>query len=111
MLLNALSRLQAYLGPCRFILLCEPGKPLSPLLPHVEKIPPPRLTVRGWERVLRRCFSLVNRISLPAKLEKSGIGGLIWHLPWLWGETEGLDVADRSSHITRERSGTVPADH
>ncbi len=84
MLLNAFSRLESYIGPCRFVLLCEPDKPLSPLLPDVETIPSPRLAFSTWIQALTRCFSLMRRTPLLKKLERSRIGGLIWRLPFWW---------------------------
>lgn len=58
MLLNALRRLDLHLGPCRFVLPAEPGRPLPKGLPPVETVPSPRLAFQRVARVL----------GLPAKL-------------------------------------------
>lgn len=85
MLLNALSRLASHLGPCRFVVLCEPDKPMALHLPPLEKIPPPRLEFAWWERIIGRGFSFLSRIPLLEKVQRSCVGGVLYSLPWRWG--------------------------
>jgi len=78
MLLNALARLEHYLGPCQFVLPTEKGKPLPDLSQYtVILVPPPHLAFHFWRWMIRGVLFLLRQIPGPGRWLKSPDGPLV----------------------------------
>jgi len=71
MLVNAVRRIQARLGPCEFVLPCQPGRPL-PAVPGGRLVPAPRLFL-SW---------LSEHSGRAGMLSRRAARRLPWDMPW-----------------------------
>jgi polysaccharide pyruvyl transferase WcaK-like protein len=84
MLLNALERLERYLGPCEFILPSEPGKPLPSQLPKVETVLPPHLEFERWSRQFSKFLGRCQRLPLIRRIMREPKSSTVWKMGALW---------------------------
>lgn len=80
MLLNALRRLEHYLGPCEFIMPAQDGKPLPDLPENVRLIPHPYLAFQFWSRPGWLVVNIGRNIPVLRRWFKSPNASL----PWRW---------------------------
>jgi polysaccharide pyruvyl transferase WcaK-like protein len=84
MLLNALERLERYLGPCEFILPGEPGKPLPSQLPKVETVLPPHREFERWSQQFAKFLGLCQRLPLLGRVVREPKNTTVWKMAALW---------------------------
>lgn len=83
-LLNALWRLERFMGPCEFILPAVPGKPLPEGLPRLTTVLPPHIALARWAKVFRLPFAAVRRIPLLRRLFPMPDSAYFWRCATHW---------------------------
>ncbi len=68
MLLNALLRLDKYLGPCEFVLPYVPSNPLPQGLSKVIKVPSPYKELIKWGNIFDLPFAIIRKMPLLSNL-------------------------------------------